>query len=47
MSNLFAWHTHRIFQAFELQRKHAVADQLLDDALKVYQYEFRGWLDLS
>ena len=28
----FAQHTHRIFQAFERQRKHAVADQLLDDA---------------
>jgi hypothetical protein len=31
-SRLFSKHTHRIFQAFERQRKHAVADQLLDDA---------------
>jgi hypothetical protein len=32
MGCLLAKHTHRIFQAFERQRKHAVADQLLDDA---------------
>jgi hypothetical protein len=32
MSNSFAKHTHRIFQAFEGKRKHAVADQLLNDA---------------
>jgi hypothetical protein len=29
---LFAQHTHRIFQPFEGEREHAVADQLLDDA---------------
>jgi len=32
MSNSFAKHTHRIFQAFEGKRKHAIADQLLNDA---------------
>jgi hypothetical protein len=32
MSNSFAQHTHRIFQPFEGKRKHAVADQLLNDA---------------
>ena len=31
-TNLFTQHTHRIFQPFKRQRKHAVADQLLDDA---------------
>jgi hypothetical protein len=32
MSNSFAQHTHRIFQSFEGKRKHAIADQLLNDA---------------
>ena len=32
IDRLLAQHTHRIFQAFERQRKHAVTDQLLDDA---------------
>ena len=31
-SDLLAQHPHRIFQAFEREREHAVADQLLDDA---------------
>jgi len=31
-ASLFAQHAHRIFQALEGQRKHAVADQLLNDA---------------
>jgi hypothetical protein len=32
MGCLLAQHAHCIFQAFERQRKHAVADQLLNDA---------------
>ena len=30
--SLFAQHSHRIFQALQGQREHAVADHLLDDA---------------
>ena len=31
-ASLFAQHAHDIFQALEDELKHAVADQLLDDA---------------
>jgi hypothetical protein len=32
LRQLFAQHPHRVFQPFEGERKHSIADQLLDDA---------------
>ena len=46
-NELFAQHAHRIFQAFERERKHAVADQLLDDADALAVSEDEGLLGLT
>ncbi len=46
-SRLFAQHTHRIFQPFEGEREHAVANQLLDDADALAVLPHTQWLGVD